>query len=52
MIIFENFSDDAGSDSSADDGLPKHLEVIAAAKVNIELYLKLYIKDCLYLRFD
>jgi hypothetical protein len=29
----ENFSDDVGSDSSADDGLPKHLEVLAAAKV-------------------
>ena len=27
------FSDDGGSDSSIDDGLPKHLEVIAAAKV-------------------
>lgn len=26
-------SDDGGSDSSIDDGLPKHLEVIAAAKV-------------------
>jgi len=29
----KNFSDDVGSDSSADDGLPKHLEIIAAAKV-------------------
>jgi hypothetical protein len=29
------FSDDGGSDSSIDDGLPKHLEVIAAAKVNL-----------------
>lgn len=28
-------SDDGGSDSSADDGLPKHLEVIAAAKVDL-----------------
>ncbi|CAF3922036.1 unnamed protein product [Rotaria sp. Silwood2] len=27
-------SDDGGSDSSIDDGLPKHLEVIAAAKVD------------------
>lgn len=29
----EESSDDGGSDSSMDDGLPKHLEVIAAAKV-------------------
>ncbi len=29
-----NFSDDVGSDSSADDGLPKHLEAIAAEKVD------------------
>ena len=34
MIDFV-FSDDGGSDSSADDGLPKHLEVIAAAKVTL-----------------
>ena len=26
-----HYSDDAGSDSSMDDGLPKHLEAIAAA---------------------
>jgi hypothetical protein len=31
LVLF--FSDDGGSDSSIDDGLPKHLEVIAAAKV-------------------
>jgi hypothetical protein len=31
----EDSSDDGGSDSSADDGLPKHLEVIAAAKVTM-----------------
>ena len=36
------FSDDAGSDSSADDGLPKHLEVIAAAKVDLFKFLILY----------
>ncbi len=38
MIVFGFFlfiSDDGGSDSSADDGLPKHLEVIAAAKVKL-----------------
>ncbi|CAF2542920.1 unnamed protein product [Rotaria sp. Silwood2] len=29
-------SDDGGSDSSIDDGLPKHLEVIAAAKVRLK----------------
>jgi len=33
-IFFENYSDDVGSDSSADDGLPKHLEAVAAASVN------------------
>ncbi len=33
-MIGSIFSDDGGSDSSADDGLPKHLEAIAAAKVN------------------
>ena len=33
FTLFEYFSD-VGSDSSADDGLPKHLEVIAAAKVD------------------
>jgi hypothetical protein len=31
----EESSDDGGSDSSIDDGLPKHLEVIAAAKVDL-----------------
>ncbi|CAF3429627.1 unnamed protein product [Rotaria socialis] len=29
-------SDEVGSDSSADDGLPKHLEAIAAAKVQLQ----------------
>ena len=29
----KNLSDDMGSDSSIDDGLPKHLEAVAAAKV-------------------
>ncbi|CAF2534220.1 unnamed protein product [Rotaria sp. Silwood2] len=30
----DDSSDDVGSDSSMDDGLPKHLEAIAAAKTN------------------
>lgn len=34
IIIIGNSSDDGGSDSSADDGLPKHLEFIAAQKVD------------------
>ena len=36
---FVNSSDDQGSDSSIDDGLPKHLEVIAAAKVDLFILL-------------
>ncbi|CAF3587047.1 unnamed protein product [Rotaria sordida] len=32
----DDSSDDGGSDSSIDDGLPKHLEVIAAAKVQLK----------------
>jgi len=34
FFVVVNFSDDVGSDSSADDGLPKHLEAIAAEKVD------------------
>ncbi|CAF3391299.1 unnamed protein product [Rotaria sp. Silwood1] len=32
----DDSSDDGGSDSSIDDGLPKHLEVIAAAKIQLK----------------
>lgn len=44
-------SDDGGSDSSADDGLPKHLEVIAAAKVN-SFHLRRSFCTLDYRRFD
>ena len=41
MDLFFLRSDDAGSDSSMDDGLPKHLEAIAAAgKIRLKKTIK------------
>ena len=46
FFSLKTFSDDEGSDSSADDGLPKHLEVIAAAKVDSSGWSFLKIAFC------